>query len=280
MIYDLIYHDILDFIYDEDIIVEKIGFKEKNYLISLFKQSFQNSKNKEHEQNNLLIDEYNLFLGKIIELIDFLNVDQSELERAFIIEYLLYKGYLSFNHYQKKEVYILPYHSGINIINGLGVCRHIANFYQDLNLYKHHQLLAGLLTNGEPKTIHQNTNHLINLVYYHDTIYGFDLVNKTLWSFINGSQLIDIQRKNIFLTYRSFNDLVRTNLSVEDIKRQLILYEESAKKKQLTKEEYRKIKCLIYEKLNERKRILDSFDKDNKNLKKDISNKVLSKSLN
>lgn len=269
----------LDYIYDEEIIKNTVGIKKQEEIFEACKINLENYKRKEFLNNFDLLIKYDLFLIQVLELLDLLHIHKNELEKAMIIEFMLHKGYLSYNNkFNVQNIDdIMHYSHGINIITGNGVCRHIANFYRGLAYSDN--TFSGILTKNKSLCQYrkQVPNHIINIISYHDSLYGIDLTNKTLFNFDSQYKLIDCQNPNIAILYTSHNDLFKSLLSITEIKDKLNLYDKASQKDKITKEEYQLIKCNVLEKLYEKKKILESFSMDTNLLKAEINEKMLLK---
>ena len=215
----------LDYINDYALILKQITPSSMEHIFNACKTNYQNSFLKEELHNRELLILYNTFIIKVLELIDFLHFPHNDLEYALIVEHLIHKGYLSFNNcfrITNCDDY-LHYHLGIQVITGKAVCRHIANFYNDLNLSSFYpsiftgNLSPSDITNDKP-------NHIINIINYHDTLYGIDLTNTQLFYFLNEKVLKSLKNPKMTMTYKSFNDVFKSPLSIKEICSNLEMY--------------------------------------------------------
>lgn len=240
-----------------------------------------------YRDNKDIVSMYDDYIVKIVELFDFIMQKDSDLFYSIVFDILIEFGFFSaerkFNCNKNfKELLIKP---GLSIINGNGECRNVSCFYEDVFKYFYSYPLklccfdANGVTNTDTLTY---GNHMINLTLYHDTIYGFDIINHcifkaksdkilegididyTLLHKPNGDLLIGLTTllsNNVNFT-KEYH-LIRTLLQNASIKSELSLEE----LKQLVKRANRFI--------IEKKEILQSFMIENEELTQEIKKKML-----
>ncbi len=106
----------------------------KNELNDIVRIHLNNNLNIFRE-NRELIELYNKYIGNIIELFDFIKTNKSDLFYAILCDILIDAGFFSAdrNFSSKNDDFKeISIKRGINIINGEGICRNIACFYEDI----------------------------------------------------------------------------------------------------------------------------------------------------
>jgi len=121
-----------------------------------------------------------------------LNTDfnfNNPIEIYTMFKYLLHKGYLSNNHFYKFESSKMidsKMISGINILDGTGVCRHIAILLADIYNYDKEKNIAGFTLpvyqgNSDKFKDFTIVNHLITVARYNDKAYYFDATQDSMY---------------------------------------------------------------------------------------------------
>ena len=269
----------LDIVYDEKLITNK---EELHNLIleEINKNNQSNKKNIDTE----IINDYRIFLIKLLELLDYLKLKDNDLLCAMAINYLIKYGYMSYSNKYKfsacpKEIYR---NYGINIIYGEFCCRHIANFYQDLMKVRGNNFLTftGRISRFKMFDVNKRLhhNHMINLINYHDEIYGYDISNNNLACFINPYQMqIENNYRKLYFTYKSYYDTIYYGYDIETIKKNLKLFQNNILNNSLN---YEILNCYcnyINSYLEGKDKILRSFSSNTNKLKEDIKTKILTR---
>lgn len=245
---------------------------------------FNYERQKENYDNSSLITLYKDFLLETKNLIDLLHITNNDLEYAIVLEYLIHNGYLSYNQkfYPTSNNIDLRYNLGINVITGNAVCRHISKFYSDIidnkNNYPTEYRCQYDKNRNSFSSKFSLGNHIINLVFYKDVLYGIDLLNKKIFSFINGIEMQTLDHDTpLYLRYKPFFDIINGAIDVENVRDNISLFKYYARCASLTYEEAYDIKKRIYSLLEEKKDLLNSFDNETSALKDEINKKMLLK---
>lgn len=227
---------------------------------------------------------YNQLVLKIVELMDYIKKTNSDLTLALLMQKLIHKGYFSYNNVFKKDEnpkQEIDYVYGINIILGSGCCRNISDFYTDIFgfLYDYKLFYNCYMTDYKHNPLSKikaRANHEINLVRHHDNLYGIDLYNKILFTFESMYKMHSIyDDDHTFLTYKPTDEIIENLSSKKEIFDNLINFEYCAKRKPLSMEEYINIQRQALDLYDEKEKILESFNEDNKILKEKIKEKML-----
>lgn len=258
--------------------LEKIILKHIEHNLEIYKQN---------KDVVLLYEEY---IKKITELFDFLMKGNSNLFYTIVFDILVEIGFFSANrkfNSDKEEFKELTIKPGLSIVNGDGVCRNVACFYEDVfkNLYDYPLKLCCL---DKQRTVNDDTkiygNHIINLTLYHDTIYGFDLMNHCIFKAKDDRILTGLDFDYLLEYIPNGDLLLELTTSLEDklfefnnnVKLKHILLEISSMRDLLTNEEYEKLINKANEFIIKRKKTLQSFMLKNEELTHEIKNKMLS----
>ncbi len=244
--------------------------------------------NQINEENKDLITIYNNYVNNITELFDLIMDKNNHLFNTLVFDILLEIGFFSYNNQftsdkdDFKELLIKP---GLCVVNGIGLCRNVACFYDDIfkNFYNYPLKLCCFdnhFNNDDDTKIYGN--HLINLVHYHDNMYGFDNMNHLLFKAINENELngIDIDYQ---LIYKPLGDILirlSTELDIYDdyldkIKLIKSILQMASKQKTISIEKYQELINRANDFIIQRKKIFKSFLNDNIDYKEKIHKKML-----
>jgi len=247
-----------------------------------------NNNLKIYHENKELITLYDEYINNIVELFDFIKCNESDLFYSLVFEILIEIGFFSADrNYQNNidDFKELSIKRGINIINGEGVCRNLACFYEDVfSFFYNYPLKMCCYHHSEKESDYKKLygNHVINLTLNNDTLYGIDLTNHCLFTVINKKMMRGLGFDE-FLSYTPGGDLLfkmTTFLNINDdlfkeINETKKLINESIKKKKLTKDEYDKLVNIANEFIIKRKQIFQSFMIQNDELTHEIKKKML-----
>ena len=242
-----------------------------------------------YNKNRDLIGLYDEYIKNLVELFDLILKHNSDFFYTIVFDILLEIGFFSANRTFNpdkdtfQELVIKP---GISIINGEGVCRNVACFYEDIfkNLRKYPLKLCCLDRNGD---LNNDTkiygNHIINLTDYHDIIYGFDIMNHCTFKAINENKLIGLGFE-YSLEYRPYGDLLMelsTTLDGKtkfktDMERKHHLLKMAATYKGMTLDEYEKLIIQANHFIISKIKLFQSFMVQNNDLTHAIKEKMLS----
>ena len=241
-----------------------------------------------YNDNKELIILYEKYIENIVELLDFIMGKNDDLFHTIVFNILMEIGFFSFNKRfdaskdNFKELCIKP---GISVINGEGVCRNIACFYEDVFSYFYNYPLKICCFDkigDNTKDTNIYGNHVINLTNYQGVLYGFDIMNHCLFKPRDDLELvgIDIDYSLIYKMYgdilmRATTDLKFKNDYVKEIEIKKEMFKESSNHNAITKENYIKIINDANEFIIKRKEIFQSFLKDNYSLSHEIKEKML-----
>lgn len=265
-----------------DLFYQKVYLKRKKHKRLINKDIFEfpkkvamDEKLKEYNCNYDAIEEYYQYINLIRELLDYLKIE-NELQAAILIRNLVEIGYFSanntFEHKRSREK--LKFYQGINIVLGDGCCRDIAAFYQDIfkERFKHNLVFAGVL--DKSPLIFERTNHIINLINYHEQLYGYDLINGLLFAFASKYKMKTIDGTKHSMVYRSYWDLFFTDYSFDEIQAHIDEFEPNLKYS-ISKEEYAQIMQMVRKKIDENIKLLKHFQQSTNSSKEGIKRLIL-----
>ncbi len=124
-------------------------------------------------------------------------------------------------------------------------------------------------------------NHMINLAYHNETIYGVDLTNHCLFIPSNKETLNGLGH-NIQIKFTPNGDIVfklttilkETDNLFKEIDETRLLLEKSSKQKYITKEEYQKLIIEANELIKNKTNLLQDFICQNSHLTHEIKKKI------
>lgn len=195
--------------------------------------------NKEIENNKIIYNEnieyYNSFIKLVSKLIINIGIKDNSISYSRIFTNLLYDGYLSkkatfIPTTESKYFFDIKGYLGIDIINGIGCCRHIASFYQDV--FKNLDINGKALCCFNTSTIKNKckyqpfisrANHVVNLLEYNGLYYIYDSINNCYYyfsDFISMHPYIINDNKPILnspLYYKPYMDMIIFSSSYKEI---------------------------------------------------------------
>ena len=242
-----------------------------------------------YKDNKDLVVLYNDYINKIVEFFDFIKVTKNDFLYTIVFDILTEIGFftchnnLDTNRDNFEELSIMP---GISVINGACVCRNIACFYEDVSKHFFDYPLT-LCCFDKYENADKDTaiygNHMINLTTYHDTIYGFDIMNHCLFKSIGNNRLKGVE-VDYYLVYKEYGDLLihlTTQLEKNDdflsqteLKKMLLRI--ASRKDVIESSQYKRIISDANDFIISRKKIFRSFLDDNNHYHEEIKQKMLS----
>lgn len=262
--------------------------KEKDLLKA--KMIYFEQNQKVLTENKDIIEIYNAYIYKIVELFDYLMKKNSHLFYTIVFDILTDLGFFSidFKFNRKEEMtFEIAQKPGINIALGNGHCRNIACFYDDIfnKFYDYPLKMICYDSDGlKNKTTQSYGNHIINLAFHHDVLYGFDLINNLLYSFVDKNTLKEFNGKS-YLYYKQYGDILirliteaeMKNDYLETVMKKKTLFKIASKKQIITLDEYKKLVNDANSFIMEKQKILESFLNDTDYLRNEMKEKVLTK---
>lgn len=203
--------------YDERIYLDETNVYEREFLLT--EQRFWNIRRVYDEiLYSSLIKDYESYIKIASKLVDEITPNNDELSRISTIMYLIRDGIFSYtNSFKDKTpcIDIVKTKTGINILEGMGCCRHFASFINDIMP----ESISLTCVSEEENPFKTEANHVINKITYNGKIYGFDAFNGVLFDFINEFEMMSIDRVyNETLYYKPYAEILFYKRSFEEIK--------------------------------------------------------------
>lgn len=269
-----------------------IIFNMTNEELDRIKLKHINENTKVYNENKELIELYDKYISNVVELFDYLrDYQESDFYYTIVFDILIEVGFFSADrvfNYKNIDFNEVSIKRGLNIINGEGICRNIACFYEDVFSYFYNYPLKMCCFYNEEE-ISRNAmmygNHAINLTYHNDVLYGFDLTNHHAYIPVSQDLLKGLGNNNV-LTYTPGGNLLFKLTTILNKPKDLFdeldkitkLLLENSKLKPMSEDEYKsliiKANNFIIE-IMERKKILQNFMIQNEELTHEIKNKML-----
>lgn len=241
--------------YDERYYLTMIGVFERR-MLELWKERVNRDKDEEMNNYSSLIEEYNLYIKTASKLVEELSLKDNSISIALVISALIESGTFSYGSFDKDSYEdILTLKLGLNILNGTGCCRNVSSFINDIfnALDRKCDVLTvvQLEENNQKKALTSKANHMIDLIYYDNVPYGFDMMNNlgSLYYFKNAFELFPVDTKEeTYMYYKPYIEMVYQNRSFEYIKEKLKFLKENGRLG-ITQEEFKGIITETDEKL-------------------------------
>jgi len=277
----LLYCDILD--EKIDLIHQKVFLQVGNQkfmineiLANGLKNLIRKEDKIEYSENYEIINDYFTYIRLIQELFDRIKI-KNELERAILLKILIEEGYFSINQHFSFNIVKekIKMFQGLEVIIGNGCCRNISSFYQDIFIKENHPLIFGGTLSSDG-SISNHSNHVMNLIKFHDKLYGYDLTNGLIFSFVNRYQMKASGNKTYYMTYTSYWDLVYTDYELNEINNNLDNYASSISPTISTNKHIKYIKE-VNKIIDENAKLLVNFHNKTDKIRQDIKEKILVK---
>ena len=208
--------------YDERYYLDENRKREINYLLE--SQKIWEDEMKLEKQNYItLISDYDSYIKIVSKLINELDYNKDDLSKLSIITKLIYDGIFSYGQVFTRgsdASTILNCKLGLNIIDGLGLCRHISEFIWDVIPS------SGILTCVTKcrNPLRKEANHMINLVKYNGAFYGFDAYNGgKILKFEDKFKMVPVDYTiKTHFNYKPYAEVMFYKRSLEEIREFLI----------------------------------------------------------
>lgn len=268
--------------YDERYYLTMIGVFERR-MLELWKEKVNEEKSNDVNNYFPLIDDYNLYVKTASKLVEELSIKDNSISMALMISALIESGTFSYDSFTKDSCEdILISKLGLNILNGTGCCRNVCSFINDIFnvLDRKNDILTviKLEENNKKKALTSKANHMINLIYYNNTPYGFDMMSNmgSLYYFKSAFELLPVDSKEeTYMYYKPYLEIVYQNRSFEYIKEKLKYLKESGKLA-ITQEEFSWIITETDEKLCSNISLVKDFLFDTNERMESINEKIKS----
>lgn len=268
--------------YDERYYLTMIGVFERR-MLELWKERVNRDKDEEMNNYSSLIEEYNLYIKTASKLVEELSLKDNSISIALVTSALIESGTFSYDSIIKDSCEdILTLKLGLNILNGIGCCRNVSSFINDI--FNAMDRKCDVLTvvqleeRNQKKALTSKANHMINLIHYKNVPYGFDMMNNmgSLYYFNNAFELLPVDTKEeTYMYYKPYIELVYQNRSFEYIKEKLKYLKENGKLA-ITQEEFKGIITETDEKLCSNISLVKDFLFDTNGRMKSINEKIKS----
>lgn len=261
---------------------------EKNQRLVKYLYNEQSKYNaifdKEVSKNKEVFELYDLLIDRINKLLDSFNLD-NPLECSFALNYLIALGLVSTGSVVKTDDNFLLKNNeficnhGITIVRGFGCCRNFSDFFNDVlkrRMAIHNFYCYSNNIFNQKFTLRKDANHIINLIEFNGSSIGFDAIRNHIYRFINDRQARIVNDLfEDFLTYKPYLEIIRDNCSIADIRKKMEHFSQSSLDFHYTWNDFVDIESSVRKKIDSEKDVLESFDKDTREIRSDIKKKVL-----
>ena len=221
---------------------------------------------------NCLLDyqEYITFIGSLFKA---LHVQNNVFVLSILLRKLILGGYLSYqNQFSDDEhgfFYEYPYHEGLDVVAGHGVCRHVADFYDDIyqELHLYHGLFPCYFANDPcslEKAFTCRCDHVLNLVSFDDVLYGYNVFSNSIMKFQDQYTLSEIVPENqhkgrILCFYKPSVDIMKYRSTYDQIFKRLKEFEKNSLKYGIHYDQCRYFYDLASSTFYDNREVIDDF---------------------
>lgn len=258
--------DLLYSINEESELVKAIMKKQNEYNLEVLKNR------RIYEEN---IKYYKEFIEIIANIIRKIALKNNSISYSYVILKLLYDGYLSNNFLytkqgNKEDLFDIIGFLGIDIINGVGCCRHISAIHKDIfNILEISDDIFPCIAVKDSIAIERvQANHHANLFKYNDLYYLHDIYNQQFFSF-SDSLLLEIEPKektsiyDTVLFYEPVLDIIMNNILFLQIKEKIEIFGNDSRKIHISSKELDEIINYTNIQYDNSKIILEKLKKEN-----------------
>ena len=247
-------------------------------VIEAKRKSYLNKAKEEQEKYHREIELYYQYISQIAEFLKDLNLNNS-LEYSQALTYLLLNGFLSNDHtFNYQEAHNdLDSCFGMNIVEGLGVCRNIASFHNDVmkELNEESRRIYCYIEKHFKIGKYKPARHMMSEITYEGVKYGIDIGCNRLFRYKTPLQFEEIKRnKKKHIANKPYWEIVFDERTIDELKEELKALEEESKKKTISPTVYEEEllnKTFYY--LSNKEDILEDFHNKTKIIRKEITNK-------
>lgn len=192
------------------------------------------------------IAEYNKLINLIARFIKELNLDNNAIILCMILKKLIFRGYFSkdnkFDSRKNGMFYDVNFLEGMDIVAGMGCCRHFAGFYSDIfkKLGLFNYIFTCYFGDGDcslDEAFLESCNHAANLIKYEDVIYCYDCYSNVILKSIDGFTMSEISGGNVHskkdnykFFYKPSASVMMSNNSYEEALNMIEMLKENCKK--------------------------------------------------
>ena len=253
------------------------GDKKERYnedLYSMIIDIHREYKKDSYNDNKEIVDAYRRYVAEVQGLMDSLRI-KDELVTALLFSELLSGGFFSYRHqfYGANNRDFLPLFLGTSVVLGQGTCRHIGDFYKDVfsGLYNHPLSYSGTL--AEIGEVIPTSNHTINLINYHDKMYGYDVGNDAMFVFNSPYEMEPVGEPTYRFKYRSLWEILHSDYYLNEVEENFKLFSQSVGSL-ITMEEHDNSLDIALWILEEKDSLLKSFDRHTAKQKRLIKERI------
>ncbi len=195
---------------------------------------------------NSNITAYNQFIKRVACLVEALNVSDNAITASIIIDLLIKAGVFSaYGEYNKgmhtNQQVMGAF--GIDVVNGTGVCRNTTSFLSDvlnkMNIMSYPFYCYATDDILDDANDHES-NHVVNLIEYNGTLYGYDAFNSMLFKFVSDREMVQMfSEQPLKLYYKPYIDVVIEGLTLGNTDNLMVLFDNVKDNQVITLEEFR-----------------------------------------
>lgn len=267
--------------YNEDIYLDVNKNKEVLKEIEYLSDCFSIKREVNFREYTFLISEYTKYMEYIANLIRELSIKDNTISASLILDILIKRGIFSNDlefKFDSKVDNVLVSYLGINVIKGFGCCRHIATFNSDIinKLGLMSDPLYCYITDRNICNAHNmKGNHVINLIEYNATLYGYDTVFSTLFRFVDSLKLESIYNdRNLHVYYKPYVDMIFNDMSIQNVLSLIMLFDKVKDNDILSYNEYIDICRYSYDMIDKNSDLINEFQNYSKKFVKKIMSEL------
>lgn len=200
--------------YDERYYLSSYCDKERDYIIEL-KDYWEEKKENDKKKYSSLINDYILYLKACSKLVDDIVLTKDSLIKLNVIRHLIMRGIFSHTDKfirQSGTKNIVYTEDGINVIDGIGCCRHVSGFISDIA--PENRVLTCLY---QSKDQFDYANHAVNLVEYNGIPYAYDGNNTGKLYRFTGSLSLSTLNYSEDMYYKPYAEIILYQKTFEEI---------------------------------------------------------------
>ena len=230
------------------------------------------------------IDDYYKFIELIANYIKDLKIKDNSIVLSMLIRRLLFDGYFSVNNNFKADsnqsFYDVTCYCGLDIIDGKGCCRHLADFHQAIfdEMKKYNKMFACYYGNKDTilaEAFNQSANHAANLIMDSGLFYVYDSFRNIILRPTNKftmTEIADYDKEHpIKFYYKPSSNVMACYMEYEEAMNLLKSFEVDSKKEYITYNRYLDFKKEMVDVLASNDKLFNELKSEGKVYTKKIS---------
>ena len=225
------------------------------------------------------IDTYFPLMKMAAKLVQELGLPDNTISYSYVIKWLIDDGVFSYqgSFRHQEDIDDTRYGTvlrGAQVLLGYGCCRHVAKLHEDIfdQLWLQGNATTCVTENEKDDSFLITGNHQVNVINYLGTNYINDIYNGFFSYFRDGQTMVSYRQGYPSLTYCPYGDMVIDGKTEEEIREQMIQFEQSSNQVPIDYSQVLDIIQSTSDRYNQRTSLIKDFKQESKPYVKKIVN--------